>query len=133
MKADSPEQRHVKEVAETEEDFTIPEVIERKPNLPANTCLLINDTKKEFKLITISDNKGMLYKLSVETVAPGDYLIVEMPESFVNSNDGGNWKFRVYLKLYTEMAHMDVTDPNDVLGKIFYVRQKEKSYYFEAQ
>lgn len=133
VKADSPEQRHVKEVAETEEDFTIPEVIERKPNLPANTCLLINDTKKEFKLITISDNKGMLYKLSVETVAPGAYLIVEMPESFVNSNDGGNWKFRVYLKLYTEMAHMDVTDPDDVLGKIFYVRQKEKSYYFEAQ
>lgn len=31
------------------------------------------------------------------------------------------------------VAHMDVTDPNDVLGKIFYVRQKEKSYYFEAQ
>lgn len=135
VKADSPEQRHRKEAAEAEEGFTIPEVIERTPNLPANACLLINDTKKEFKLITLSDSRGMLWKLSEEVVAPGDYLIIEMPEAFVNSNDGGNWKFRVYLKIYDEKAHMDVKDPKDVLGKIFYIRRNdnEKAYYFEAQ
>ena len=125
--------RHVKEIVETEEAFTLPETIER--SLPDSICVIINDTDKWITNGTlIGSNTG--YRddsLLANNIAPGDYTILELPEEYLTHDDQSTWIFSFTLQSPTFRVYIQDRPDNthQINGALIHIKfdTVKKQYY----
>ena len=132
------ERRHTKDDTGAEDDFEIPEVIERERAnpLPKNLCIIINDTELLIDYVVITNNADFRIEIKPTAGEPSDYCIVELPERFVNNN--GKQKFQFSLRLKNNPGlHPYITTNNqdEICGKMIHVKYDEanRKFYLEAE
>ena len=111
--------RHDKQMPEGEELFTVPETIERKA-VPENCIIVLNEVDRMVVECTISWN-GNFFVLTdkQDSIKPGEYRILELPEMFLNTNGTNSWLLRAEVKEQDGSwlrCDVYVTDPEMVKG-----------------
>ncbi len=133
------EQRHVKEITETDDDFIIPEEIEYERRFPRNICVIYNDTDYTIYKVSLFQVETYTYfELFTDSVEPGDWCKVEFPEALVN--DSGKYTWRITVRLEGKrnaffIAQIDTKNTADLCGQVVYTKYDAKASkpYLEIQ
>ncbi len=129
--------RHIKEAVEAQDDFEIPETLDRKRETPENLLIVVNETNMDIKSIRFSYRykgkdrhddclKGKLH--------PGEYIIIELPEELKDIDPNMYCSLTISLEngRYTSIQ---TRDTSEFQGKVMIVKFNEetRSPYSEIQ
>ena len=135
--SDALVQRHMKEAAEAEDDFEIPETIDRKRNIPDNQLIVVNETSAAIKAIAFSyryKGKDRHVDCLTKKLYPGDHLIIELPEELEDIDPNMYCSLMITLEngRYTDIYTRDTSVFH---GKVILVKYNEETrqYYNEMQ
>ena len=130
-------QRHVKDVVEAEDDFEIPERLDRKRETPNNLLIVVNESNMAIKSITFAyryKGKDKSTNHLNKLLYPGDYTIIELPEELKDIDPNMYCSLTITLEngRYTQIYTRDTTD---YCGKTIVVKYDEENrrYYNEVQ